>query len=82
MKMVKKLVELIKEIESENEPEVIFSVLLQREDHGFRNQIESEVYKFTENSNQVWILAPDIRQCQAKNRLMSDESYFTMDTVV
>ena len=82
MKMVKKLVELIKEIESENEPEIIFSVLFQREDHDFRNQIDSEVYKFTENSNQVWILAPDIRQCQAKNRLMSDESYFTMDTVV
>ena len=39
-KMVKKLVKVIKEIDSEKEIEIIFSVLIQREDHNFRDQIE------------------------------------------
>ena len=30
----------------------------------------------------VGIEVPDIEQCPAKNRVMSDESYFIMDTVV
>ena len=29
-----------------------------------------------------WKLAPDIGKCQAKNRVMSDEGFFTTDTVV
>ena len=30
---------------------------------------------------QTWILAPDIGEYPAKNRVISDESYFTTDTV-
>ena len=30
----------------------------------------------------AYILAPDIEQCRAKNRLLSDKSCFTTDTVV
>ena len=37
MKMVKKLVKIIKEIDSEKETEIIFSGLIQREDHDFRD---------------------------------------------
>ena len=33
-------------------------------------------------SLQAWILAPDIGQCPAKNRVISDEGGFTADTVV
>ena len=33
-------------------------------------------------SSQAWILAPDIGQCPAKNRVISDEGGFTADTVV
>ena len=62
MKMVKKLVKVIKEIDSEKETEIIFSGLIQREDHDFRDQIEeinvklkryceSKGYRFVENSN-------------------------------
>ena len=62
MKMVKKLVKVIKEIDSEKETEIIFSGLTQREDHDFREKIEeingklkryyeSKVYRFVENSN-------------------------------
>ena len=40
MKIVKKLVKVIKGIESEKETEIIFSCLIQREDHDFRDQIE------------------------------------------
>ena len=40
MKIVKKLVKVIKEIDSEKETEIIFSCLIQREDHDFRDQIE------------------------------------------
>ena len=40
MKMVKKLVKVIKEKNSEKESEIIFSTLIQREDHDFRDQIE------------------------------------------
>ena len=40
MKMVKKLVKVIKEIDSEKETEIICSGLIQREDHDFRDQIE------------------------------------------
>ena len=40
MKMVKKLVKIIKEIDSEKETEIIFSGLIQREGHDFRDQIE------------------------------------------
>ena len=61
-KMVKKLVKVIKEIDSEKETEIIFSCLIQREDHDFRDQIEeinvklkryceSKGYRFVENSN-------------------------------
>ena len=31
---------------------------------------------------QAWVLAPDIEQCPAKNRVMSDKSCFTTETVV
>ena len=62
MKMVKKLVKVIKEIDSEKETEIKFSGLIQREDHDFRDQIEeinvklkryceSKGYRFVENSN-------------------------------
>ena len=40
MKMVKKLVKVIKEKDSEKETEIIFSRLIQREDHDLRDQIE------------------------------------------
>ena len=40
MKMVKKLVKVIKEKDPEKETEIIFSRLIQREDHDFRDQIE------------------------------------------
>ena len=61
MKMVKKLVKVIKEIDSEKENEIIFSGLIQREDHDFGDQIEeingklkryceSKGYRFVENS--------------------------------
>ena len=60
--MVKKLVKVIKEIDSEKETEIIFSGLIQWEDHDFRDQIEeinvklkryceSKGYRFVENSN-------------------------------
>ena len=60
--MVKKLVKVMKEIDSEKETEIIFSGLIQREDHDFRKQIEeinvklkryyeSKGYRFLENSN-------------------------------
>ena len=60
--MVKKLVKVIKEIDHEKETEIIFSGLIQREDHDFRDQIEeingkleiysqSKCYRFVENSN-------------------------------
>ena len=62
MKMVQKLVKVIKEIYPEKETEIIFSSLIQREDHDFRYQIEkingklkryceSKAYQFVENSN-------------------------------
>ena len=62
MKMVKKLVRVIKENDSEKETEIIFSGLIQREDHDFRDQIEeingklkryyeSKGCRFVENSN-------------------------------
>ena len=62
MKMIKKLVKVIKEIDSEKETEITFSGLIQREDHGFRDQIEetnvklkryceSKGFRFVENSN-------------------------------
>ena len=61
-KMVKKLVKVMKEIDSEKETEIIFSGLIQRDDHDFRDQIEevngkleryceSKGYRFVENSN-------------------------------
>ena len=61
VKMVKKLVNVIKEIDSEKETEIIFSGLIQREDQDFRDQIEqfngklkryceSKSYRFVENS--------------------------------
>ena len=31
---------------------------------------------------QAWILVPDIGECPAKNQVMSEESFFTTDTVV
>ena len=37
--------------------------------------------KFT-SKHQAWILPPDIGQCPTKNRVKSNESCFTMDTVV
>ena len=40
MKMVKKLVKVIKEKDSEKETEIIFSRLIQREDYDLRDQIE------------------------------------------
>ena len=40
MKMVKKLVKVIKKIDSKKETKIIFSGLIQREDNDFRNQIE------------------------------------------
>ena len=40
IKMVKKLVKVIKEIDSEKETEIIFSGLIQTEYHDFRDQIE------------------------------------------
>ena len=62
MKMVKKLLKVIKEIDSEKETEIISSGLIQREDHDFRYQIEeinvklkkyceSKGFRFIENSN-------------------------------
>ena len=62
MKMIKKLVKVIKETDSEKETEITFSGLIQREDHGFRDQIEetnvklkryceSKGFRFVENSN-------------------------------
>ena len=62
MKMVKKLVKFIKDIDSEKETEIILSALIQREDHDFCDQIEeinsklnrnhgSKGYRFGENSN-------------------------------
>ena len=60
--MVKKLVKVIKEIDSENENEIIFSGIIQRKDHDFSDQIEeingkrkryckSKGYRIVENSN-------------------------------
>ena len=60
--MIKKLVKVIKESDSEKETEIMFSALNQREYHDFRNQIEeinsklkryfeSKGYRFVENSN-------------------------------
>ena len=60
--MVKKLVQVIKVKDSEKETEIIFSGLIQREDHDFRDPIEeindelkryydSKDYRFVENSN-------------------------------
>ena len=40
MKMIKKLVLVIKGIDSGKETEIIFSGLIQRENHDFRDQIE------------------------------------------
>ena len=40
MKMIKKLVKVIKEIDSENETEIIFYGLIQRKDHDFRDHIK------------------------------------------
>ena len=62
MKMVKKLVKIIKEIDSEKETEIIFSGLIQREDHNFCDQTEEinaklkrycepKGFRFVENSN-------------------------------
>ena len=62
MKMVKKLVKVIKEVDSEKETEIVFSGLIQREGHDFRDQIEeingelkgyceSKGYRFADNSN-------------------------------
>ena len=62
MKMVKKLIKVTKEIDSEKETDIIFSGLIQREDHDFCDQIEkingklkryceSKDYRFVENSN-------------------------------
>ena len=51
--MVKKLFKVIKEIESENETEVISYGLIQREDHDFRDLMEAKGYKFIENSKQA-----------------------------
>ena len=62
MKMIKKLVKVIKETDSEKETEITFSGLMQREYRGFRDQIEeinvklkryceSKGYRFVENSN-------------------------------
>ena len=62
MRMVKKLVKVINEIDTEKETEIIFSGLIQREDHDFRDQIEeingkpkrcceSKSYRFIKNSN-------------------------------
>ena len=62
IKMAKKLVKVIQEIDSKKEIEIIFSGLIQREDHDFRGQIEeinsklkryceSKGYRFVENSN-------------------------------
>ena len=39
MKMVKKLVKVIKEINSEKETEIVFSDLIQREDHDLSHLI-------------------------------------------
>ena len=60
--MVKKLIKVIKETDSEKETEIIFSGLIQRKDHDFRDQIEeiigklkryceSKGYRLVENSN-------------------------------
>ena len=62
MKMVKKLVKAIKEKDPEKETEIIFSRLIQREDHDFRDQIEeinvklkryweSKGFRFVKNSS-------------------------------
>ena len=61
MKMIKKLVKVIKERDSEKETEIMFSALIQREYHDFRNPIEelngklrsfeSKGHRFVENSN-------------------------------
>ena len=40
MKMIKKLVKVIKGIDSEKETDIIFSGLIQRENHDFRDQIQ------------------------------------------
>ena len=40
MKMVEKLVKVIKEKDSEKETEIVFSRLIQSEDHDLRDQIE------------------------------------------
>ena len=40
MKMIKKLVKVIKGIDSEKETDIIFSGLIQRENHDIRDQIE------------------------------------------
>ena len=61
-RLVKKLVKVIKEIEPEKETEIMFSGLIQREDHDFRDQegeinvklkryCESKGCRFIENSN-------------------------------
>ena len=39
MKMVKKLVKVIKERDSENKTKIIFSDLIQKEDYDFRDKI-------------------------------------------
>ena len=62
MKMIKKLIKVIKEWDSEKETEIMLAALIQREYHDFRNQIEeingklnryfeSKGYRFVENSN-------------------------------
>ena len=61
MKMIKKLVKVIKEKDSEKETEIMFSALIQREYHDFRNPIEelngklrsfeSKGHRFVDNSN-------------------------------
>ena len=37
---------------------------------------------YIKHTHQTWILAPDIGQCPEKNRIISDKSCFTTDTVV
>ena len=39
-------------------------------------------YGIEQIEKQAWVLAPDIGQCLAKSRFMSDEGCFKTDTVV
>ena len=75
MKMVKKLVKVIQEIDSEKETEIIFSGLIQGEDLDFRDQMEeinvklkryceSKRYRFVENSSR-WRI-PEAQQTSSK----------------